>query len=77
MMWGRGVLWLLAVGVLLLTTAALVKYLLSGRPSRDGRYASVAARGEASWRRPLPIVLPVLASSDTIEGLDPLLGRLR
>lgn len=31
MMWGMGVIFLLAVGVLLLAVAALVKYIFSGR----------------------------------------------
>jgi hypothetical protein len=35
MMWGMGLLWLLAVIVLLLVAAALVKYLLAGRRHSD------------------------------------------
>jgi hypothetical protein len=31
MMWGMGLLWLLIIAVLVLGTAALVKYLWSGR----------------------------------------------
>ena len=31
MMWGMGLLWLLVIIALLLTAAALIKYLLSGR----------------------------------------------
>ena len=35
MMWGMGLLWLLAIIVLLLGAAALVKYLLSDRQRHD------------------------------------------
>jgi len=35
MMWGMGFVWLLAVIVLILAAAALIKYLRTG--SRDGR----------------------------------------
>jgi hypothetical protein len=34
MMWGMGLLWLLAVIVLVLAIAALIKYLLSGRGTK-------------------------------------------
>lgn len=37
MMAGMGLLWLLLLAVLLLATAALVKYLRSGRSSGTGR----------------------------------------
>ena len=32
MMWGAGLVWLLLIVVLVLATAALIKYLRSGRP---------------------------------------------
>jgi hypothetical protein len=37
MMWGMGLFWLLVIIVLLLGAAALIKYLLSGRPRGERR----------------------------------------
>lgn len=66
MMWGMGLLGLLVVAVLLLSAAALVKYLFLGRPwGGDG--------GEAPLRRQDGLTTPVVYAGED----RPHAGKLR